>query len=110
MSATKHFYKGTTKDFIIFVDDEEAASEYVKDSTVPISDAVGLFKVFTTESGRGSEGKLESASQQDLENEFGSDKSVEYIVDFIIKNGTNKSGANVERKSFNSTNDANSGH
>lgn len=80
------FYKGLDQDFVVFVESEDIANKYAKDTNIALVDVVGTFKIFVSESGRGSDGSLHSASKRDLENQFGKLKS-EDIIDKIIKEG-----------------------
>jgi ribosome maturation protein Sdo1 len=106
-SPIKFFYKGQSKDFIIFTESDKITLDYLHDSSIPLTSVVaGGFKVYTPVNGRGSEGILEEASDQDLANEFGTTK-VEDIIAKILKHGESKSGADVHRKQWTSTNDAN---
>lgn len=105
-TSIKQFYQGTTKDFIIFIDDDSQIEAYKKDSTIPLSQIVANFQVYIPESGRGVEGVLLEASKLDLENEFG-DKPVEDIVEKIVKEGELKRGGKLNKKGTSSKNDAN---
>lgn len=104
--ATIAFYKGESQDFLVFVESEEAVKEFFKDSTIPLAEAVGTFKVYTSESGRGVDGVLHEAAKRDLENEFGK-KPKEEIIQEILKKGTYQKNKNVGKKQWGSTNDSN---
>lgn len=107
MAPVKIFYKGESRDFILFAESEEAYNEYQTDSSVPLSRVVADYQVFTPENGRGSEGRLAEASHLDLENEFGTKVSEEVALK-ILKGGESKhETATVGRKSYSSTNDSN---
>lgn len=103
MAPVRYFYQGQETDFVIFVDSEEDAQNYLSDSTVPLSQAVSTFQVFTTQSGSGNEGILEEASKQQLQNEFGKEYA-EDVIPIILKKGVNKHNHSVSNK-FSSTND-----
>lgn len=45
---TKVHYKGKEDDFIIFVESADAVKEWKKDSSVPLAQVVGGWKVFIT--------------------------------------------------------------
>ncbi|CCH44132.1 hypothetical protein BN7_3690 [Wickerhamomyces ciferrii] len=105
-NPVKVFYKGDSQDFVVFVESEEIASKYTEDSTIPLVDVVGTFKVYSPESGRGVEGVLHEASNRDLENQFGK-KPVEDVIKFIIHEGTFKNNTKVGKKQWGSTNDSN---
>ncbi|KAH3673276.1 hypothetical protein WICMUC_003735 [Wickerhamomyces mucosus] len=108
-NPSKVFYKGQYKDFIVFTENDDIVDKYFKDSTIPLVDVVGTFKVFTTESGRGVEGVIHEASKQDLENEFGNGAKDDSIIEKILKEGQNKSNTNINKNSYNSTNDSYTG-
>lgn len=99
------FYQGKDKDFIVFAESEESIKKYLKDSTVPLSQVVGNFKIYTTASGRGADGQLEEASKIDLDNEFGS-KSNDEIIKEILEKGSVKNHPNVAKNIWRSTNDS----
>ncbi|QEU58277.1 Rtc3 [Kluyveromyces lactis] len=106
----KFFYKGEETDFVIFVTSEEKVQDYVKNpSPSLLTDTVSLFKIFANQDARGSEGELGEASKSQLENEFGPKKSVEELLDVILKNGKPFGNTNINRKRWTSTNDANHG-
>lgn len=101
----KVFLKGDDSDFIAFVDSPKSLEEYKKDSTVPLSDVVSVFKVFTNRT-RGSEGVLEEASKLELSNQFGT-SNVEDVILEILKNGEDKSSVRALGSGYADTNDAN---
>lgn len=105
-AATIAFYKGESQDFLVFVESEQAVQDYLKDSTIPLVDAVGTFKVYTSESGRGVDGVLHEAAKRDLENQFGKVPKEE-IIEKILKEGEYQKNKNIGKKSWGSTNDAN---
>ncbi|ODV96794.1 hypothetical protein PACTADRAFT_79232 [Pachysolen tannophilus NRRL Y-2460] len=101
----KVFFTGEHTDFIVFVESEDALQKFKKDSSIPLVDVVSIYKVFTTSSSRGSEGKLDEASKSQLSNEFGSSNVDEAIVK-IVKEGSVRASANVATKRYTSTNDS----
>ncbi|CEP21291.1 unnamed protein product [Cyberlindnera jadinii] len=111
MSApVKVFFKGEHRDFIVFVESHDIIEKYQKDPSVPLSSVVaGGFKVYTPNTGRGSEGVLDEASDLDLESEFHT-KVIEDIIVKICKNGEYKSSPDVNNKTWTSTNDSKYGH
>lgn len=109
MSVVKQFYQGKTRDFVVFIEEPGLAAKYLKDSTIPLSEVVGKFKVYTEESGRGSQGQLSEASKQELSSEFG-DLKIEEIIDLIIKKGVSKNDPEINKNSWTSTNDSHFGH
>lgn len=104
MTSSKFFYKGQSKDFIIFIESEEAVKSHLKDPSVPLVNVVSNFKVYTTMSGHGAEGKLDEASKQELAIEFGELK-VEEIIEKMLKEGSFKHNFKVDKHGFGSTND-----
>ena len=47
-AQTKVHYKGTTDDFVIFVENANAVQDYKQDSSVPLAHVVNGWKVFVT--------------------------------------------------------------
>ncbi|KAL1611974.1 hypothetical protein SLS60_000197 [Paraconiothyrium brasiliense] len=82
---TKVHYKGKEEDFIVFVESADAVKEWKKDSSIPLAQVVGGWKVFITHK-HGNQGILDSASNSQLENEFGTHKE-EDVVKQIIEKG-----------------------
>ncbi|KAJ4357206.1 uncharacterized protein N0V89_001781 [Didymosphaeria variabile] len=82
---TKVHYKGQEDDFIIFVDSANAVKEWKEDKSVPLAQVVSGWKVFITHK-HGNQGILDSASNLQLENEFGTHKE-EDVVKQIIEKG-----------------------
>lgn len=46
--GTKVFYKGEYDDFIIYVEDAEAARNWKKDRTIPLAQVVDGWNIFVT--------------------------------------------------------------
>ncbi|KAH3671857.1 hypothetical protein OGAPHI_000043 [Ogataea philodendri] len=108
--AYKLFYKGETKDFIVFVDDKDSYEKYVGgDHSIPLTDIVSNFEIYTNQSGQGSEGTLEKASNVDLSSEFGDVKHKDDVIPVLLQKGELLNKAGVGRKKWSSTNDSN-GH
>lgn len=104
----EYFYKGDDCDFIIFVKSKESVDEYIKNpSPGLLTETVALFKIFSNRDARGSEGELGESSKSQLTNEFGSGKSIEEILDLILKKGKSLNSSNIGRKRWMSTNQAN---
>jgi len=103
-NPSKVFYQGESQDFVVFVESDEVAQQYLNDSTIPLVDVVGTFKVYTPESGRGVEGVLHEASKRDVENEFGK-KPIEEVIPIILKEGSSKHNTKAGKKGWGSTND-----
>ncbi|KAF3769085.1 DUF1960-domain-containing protein [Cryphonectria parasitica EP155] len=89
---TKIHYKGdeTQEDFVIFVDDVDEYETYIKGlkdksiSKPALSHFISSFKIFITHK-QGAQGKLDAASKQELENEFGSSVDEEVIEKILAK-------------------------
>jgi len=45
---SKVHYKGTSDDFLVFVDDIEAYKKWLGDKSVPLVEVISSFKVFVT--------------------------------------------------------------
>lgn len=98
------FYKGDEADFVVFIENTDLIEKYKKgDTTIPLIDIVGIYKVFINRQG-GNEGVLDEASKQELSSQFGT-SDVDEIIKKILKEGSSKSGANVSRGGA-STNDS----
>lgn len=103
-SPLRVFYSGKDADYSVFIDSKDLYEQYKKDSTVPLSDVISVYKVFSSRVG-GNEGVLDEVSKQQLENEFGV-KNVEDAILKILKEGTFKEHVgNVGNKEWKSTND-----
>lgn len=46
--TAKVFYKGSSEDFVVFVDDIEILNNWRKDRSIPLADVVNGFKIFVT--------------------------------------------------------------
>ncbi|CDK24982.1 unnamed protein product [Kuraishia capsulata CBS 1993] len=107
-SPAKLFYKGDDTDFVIFVESEEAVNDYLKDSSIPLSDSVAKFQIYKNSTSTGAEGELDQANSSELDNEFGT-HSIDDVIETIMKKGTFKgtAPARLDSKKFSSTNDSN---
>lgn len=47
-TQNKVHYKGSSDDFLVFVDDSELHKKWLSDSSIPLAHFVSTFKVFTT--------------------------------------------------------------
>ncbi|KAH6853026.1 ribosome maturation protein [Alternaria rosae] len=84
---TQVFYKGSSGDqFCIFVDSVEQLQKWKADSTIPMVDVVAGWKVLVPEHGK--QGVLNTASKQQLENEFGKDAKEDDIFKKILQEGS----------------------
>jgi hypothetical protein len=83
---TQVFYKGSSGDqFCIFVESAEAVQKWKADSTIPMVDVVAGWKVLVPEHGK--QGVLNTASKQQLENEFGAGAKEDDIFKKILQEG-----------------------
>ncbi|CAN8098864.1 unnamed protein product [Discula destructiva] len=90
---TKVHYKGenTQEDFVIFVDDVSEYEKYVaglknKEVAKPgLTAFISSFQIFITHK-QGPQGTLDTASKQELENEFGSSKDTD-VIEKILEKG-----------------------
>ncbi|KAH7086056.1 ribosome maturation protein [Paraphoma chrysanthemicola] len=101
---TKVFYQGSSEGFAVFVESEEIVKKWKGDKTIPLTDVVAGWKIFTTEHGK--QGVLNTASNSQLENEFGT-KNEDDVVKAILEKGDIQSSENPERQG--STNDSKGG-
>ncbi|GMG01210.1 unnamed protein product [Aspergillus oryzae var. brunneus] len=72
--TAKVFYKGSSEDFVVFVDDIEILNNWRKDRSIPLADVVNGFKIFVTH------------NKGILETEFGTSNEDECIKK-ILENG-----------------------
>ncbi|KAM3066869.1 hypothetical protein ACMFMG_007014 [Clarireedia jacksonii] len=98
-SETKIHYKGKNEDedFVVYVDSQQAVLDWKKDKSVPLTQVVGLFKVFVTHK-HGAQGTLDEASKSQLANEFGDDKKQEDIIQLILEQGDIQKSSTSERQ------------
>lgn len=87
----KLFYKGSSADFVIFVESPEILAKYHKGENIPLIDIVSIYKVFVNRQG-GVEGKLDEASKEELQNEFGPKAKADDAIRAILESGADKSG------------------
>ncbi|CAR23195.1 Rtc3p [Lachancea thermotolerans CBS 6340] len=107
MAATKYFYKGEETDLVIFVESQELADQYLKDPTIgKLTEAVGVFKIFTNQQGEGAEGELGEASKAQIENEFGKGIKIEEAIARILQEGSPNARGDVNKDKFQSRNDS----
>ncbi|OCK84867.1 putative RNA binding protein [Lepidopterella palustris CBS 459.81] len=89
-------YKGKEDDFVIFVDSVNAFKGWKADKSVPLAQVVSGWKVFVTHK-KGTQGIMDSASNGSLDNEFGTHK-VEDVVMQILEKGTVQETESAERQ------------
>jgi ribosome maturation protein Sdo1 len=94
--VTKVYYKGQTDDFLIFVDDVEAARKWKNDRTIPLAQVLSGWGIFITHR-HGAQGVLDTASKSSLANEFGTHQEEE-VVRKILENGEVQEATNRERQ------------
>lgn len=95
VAHTKVHYQGTEDDFIVFVNDPEELKKWRNDKSIPLAEVVAGWKVFVTHK-HGAQGKLDTASNASLENEFGTSRE-EDVVQKILEEGAIKESENAER-------------
>lgn len=85
----KVFYRGSKSDFSVFLDSVDAYKKWASgDKTVPLSDVISSFIVYTPVTGNGTEGEIQEASKQVLEEEFGKFDSVDTtVIPKILREG-----------------------
>ncbi|KAF2820335.1 DUF1960-domain-containing protein [Ophiobolus disseminans] len=101
---TKVFYQGSSEGFVVFVENEEIVKKWKDDRSIPLTDVVAGWKILTSEHGK--QGVLNTASNAQLENEFGT-KNEDEVVKKILEKGTVQSSENPERQG--NTNDSKGG-
>ncbi|KAH8723264.1 ribosome maturation protein [Phaeosphaeriaceae sp. PMI808] len=101
VGTTKVFYQGSSEGFAVFVESEEIVKKWRGDKTIPLTDVVAGWKIFTTEHGK--QGVLNTASNSQLENEFGT-KNEDDVVKKILEKGDVQTSENPERQG--NTNDS----
>lgn len=83
---TKIHYKGSTDDFLIFVESRDMVQQWKADSSIPLAQVVSGFKIFVTHN-QGTQGILDGASKGSLEGEFGTSKEEE-VVKIMLEKGS----------------------
>ncbi|CAG8905760.1 unnamed protein product [Penicillium egyptiacum] len=102
-TASKIFYKGSSDDFIVFVDDLDTLKKWKTDRSIPLTDVLNGWKIFLTRS-HGAQGLLDTASQSALQNEFGTTKDDECMIK-ILEAGEYQPSQSREREGY--TNECN---
>ncbi|KAK7514376.1 ribosome maturation protein [Phyllosticta citricarpa] len=98
-TQTKVHYQGKEEDFIIFVDDIQAVQNWKNDKSIPLAQVVSGWKVFVTHK-HGAQGVLDGASKAALENEFGTSKDEDVVIQILEKGdvqATENSARNGDR-------------
>jgi len=86
--VTKVVYKPdnqSTEEYILIVNRDEYKKWKAGDGTIPLADVVDSFEIF--HSTQGSQGKLGRASNQQLDNVFGTHKDID-AVQKLLESGT----------------------
>ncbi|PKY06714.1 DUF1960-domain-containing protein [Aspergillus campestris IBT 28561] len=83
-SVSKVIYKGSTDDFIVFVDDQEILKQWRNDKSIPLAQVVNGWKIFVTHK-QGTQGILDGASNGSLESEFGTSKEEDCVAQILQK-------------------------
>ena len=92
---TKVIYKGKEDDFAVMVDSPKELENWKKDSSIPLTNVVSSFKVFVSHK-QGAQGRMDGASNQSLENEFGTHSEDECIKKILL-GGSAQVKSNFER-------------
>ncbi|KAM0437509.1 hypothetical protein ACHAPT_001873 [Fusarium lateritium] len=87
---TKVYFKGSSEEFLIFIDDVEAYKKWQSDKSVPLAHFISSFKIFLTH-GQGLQGTYDTASKAALENEFGTSVDDDVIKQILEKGETQTS-------------------
>ncbi|KIV97048.1 hypothetical protein, variant [Exophiala mesophila] len=93
--VTKVFYKGSTDDFIVFVESAEGLEAWKSDKSIPLVQVVDSFKVLVSHK-HGAQGELDTASKATLENEFGTSNEDE-VVKKILEEGQVQTSTQSQR-------------
>ncbi|KAF4980131.1 hypothetical protein FZEAL_3795 [Fusarium zealandicum] len=83
-SQVKVHYKGSSEDFLIFIDDVAEYKQWQSDKSIPLAHFISSFKIFLTH-GQGNQGTYDAASKAALENEFGTSKDDDVITQILEK-------------------------
>ncbi|KHN94140.1 Ribosome maturation protein SBDS [Metarhizium album ARSEF 1941] len=86
-TQTKVHYKGSTDDFLVFVEDVAQYREWLKgDTSIPLAQFVSSFKIFLTHR-QGAQGTYDESPKSVLYSEFNTDDEDE-VIKKILKEGT----------------------
>ncbi|CAI7645961.1 unnamed protein product [Penicillium bialowiezense] len=95
-TASKMYYKGSSEDFIVFVDDLEILQKWKSDRSIALADVLNGWKIFVTHS-HGAQGVLDTASKAALQNEFGTSDEDAIMVK-ILEGGEFQAATARERQ------------
>ncbi|KIW31129.1 hypothetical protein, variant 2 [Cladophialophora immunda] len=82
--VTKVFYKGSTDDFIVFIESPQDLKAWQADKSIPLAQVVNSFKIMVTHK-HGAQGQMDGASKASLENEFGTSNEDEVIKKILTE-------------------------
>ncbi|KAJ3741574.1 DUF1960-domain-containing protein [Lentinula detonsa] len=86
-----------SEEYIIIVNPAEYKKWIQGDTSIPLSEVVDSFQVFYSTSGN--QGLLGQASNQQLENHFGTSKDTD-VVEIILKRGKDQPGDAISTQTF----------
>ncbi|KAI9893841.1 MAG: hypothetical protein M1814_005394 [Vezdaea aestivalis] len=93
-TQVKVHYHGTDNDYIVFVEDTQSLEKWKSDSSIPLAQVVSGFKIFETGK-QGAQGKLAEASNNMLENEFGTSNEDECLKKILEKGSVQETEAST---------------
>jgi len=83
-TQVKVHFAGKSEDFIILVDSAKAVQDWKADSSIPLAQVVSGWKVFVTHK-HGNQGVMDTASNGQLEDEFGTTKDDDVVKQILEK-------------------------
>lgn len=93
---TKVHFKGSTDDFVVFVESPEDLKKWKEDQSIPLAQVVNSFKIMLTHK-HGAQGQLDGASKSALENEFGTSNEDEVIKKILMDGQPQNVTVSVQR-------------
>ncbi|KAK4186443.1 ribosome maturation protein [Podospora australis] len=91
-----HYKSPSGEDFVVMVDSADDYQKWHNDKSIPLAQVVSSFQVFTTNR-QGAQGRLDMASNAVLENEFGTAKEDEAVLQ-VLEKGTLQQFEMAERQ------------
>ncbi|KAI5302218.1 hypothetical protein KEM56_000907 [Ascosphaera pollenicola] len=88
IDVEKFFYKGSTDDFLVFVEDPKTVQQWKNDRSIPLAQVVRAMQVFVTHK-QGAQGVYDQASRATLESEFGT-HDVDGVITTILEKGSSQ--------------------
>jgi len=107
--TTKVHFKGKEDDFIVFVDSAKAVTDWKADKSIPLTEVVDSYKVFVTHK-HGAQGTFDTASKSTLENEFGTAKEDDVVIQILEKGNVQESETGGRQGQKNESNGPRVGH